>query len=246
MKITQGKQEKSRLGRLLVNRGYISETVLQDALAQQRASGAMLGEILIAAGWLAERDLQRVLKHQSLYRNTAALVAMFAMPLQPVVSLAATVATPVLAKPESGELYAENSGLSPLSDEALAAVAGQGSDSLLDRIERTGQMPGEAKAGNDAAVDVIENLKLVANTFVPILSFLDSDLTITGVHYKTDTPRYELLANGGLKLALPERIELVQMDNIRVSGSEGPSMGNVSLHNIRFDPSSSMTIYARP
>jgi len=246
VKINQGKQEKSRLGRLLVNRGYISEAVLQDALAQQRASGAMLGEVLIAAGWLTERDLQRVLKHQSRYRNTAALVAMFAMPLQPVVSLAATVATPVLAKPETGQLFAENGGMSPLSDDDMAGVAGQGSDSLIDRIERVRQMPGEAKAGNDAAVDAIENLKLVANTFVPILNFLDSELTITGVHYSADTPRYELLADGGLKLALPDRIELVQMDNIRVSGSEGPSMGNVSLHNIRFDPSSSMTIYARP
>lgn len=245
MRITQGHQEKSRLGRLLVNRGYISEHELDNALQQQRASGALLGEVLIASGWITERELNRVLKHQKRYRNAAAFIAMATLPLQPVVTLAASAPGSASAATQSAQTYSKNGGFAPLSDSEMSRVSGQGSESLLARIERVGQMPADVEAGEEGRADAIEGLKLVANTFVPILNFLDSDLTISGVHYRSDTPRLELLADGGLKLALPERIELIEMNDIRVSGSKGPSMGNVSLHDIRFDPASHMTIYTR-
>ncbi|WP_148862935.1 pilus assembly protein PilB [Marinobacter fonticola] len=244
MKVTQGHQEKSRLGRLLVNRGYISDHELDNALQQQRASGALLGEVLIASGWITERELGRVLKHQKRYRNAAALVAMVTLPLQPIVTLAASAPGSAAAANQPAQTYSGTSGFSPLSENEMSGVAGQGSNSLLARIARVGQMPADVEAGKEGRADAVEGLKLIANTFVPMLNFLDSDLTISGVHYRADTPRFEVLADGGLRLALPERIELIEMNDIRVSGSSGPSMGNVSLHDIRFAPASSMTIYA--
>ncbi|MEQ5833572.1 pilus assembly protein PilB [Marinobacter sp. NFXS9] len=245
MKNTQGYQEKSRLGRLLVNRGHISEAQLEQALEQQRASGALLGEVLVAAGWVSERDLSRALRQQRHYRRAAAVVAMVALPLQPVVTLASATPEKAEGAITSDEML-QGSGFRPLTDAEMSGVAGQGTDDLLARIERVAQMPDDAANGDEQKADAIEGLKLVTHAFVPVLNFLDSDLTISGVHYREDEPRLELLADGGLRLALPERIESVEMNEIRVSGTQGPSMGNVSLHNIRFSPESHMTIYTRP
>lgn len=252
MNIIHGHQEKSRLGRLLVGRGYLSEAQLDEGLLLQRETGQRLGEVFVQSGWITERELYRVLKHQARYRNAAAFVAMVTLPFQPLVSLAATNnGTTATKDSEAAEVY-EKSGFSPLSEDEMASVSGAGSESLMDRIAVVSRM-GEAASNSaqtgeplsEAESDAVEGLKLVANVFVPVLNFLDSELTISGVHYRDDVPRYQVHEDGKLTLALPERIEEIRMDNIRVSGNEGPSMGNVSIHNIRFHPDSSMTIYTR-
>lgn len=249
MKIRQGFEEKSRLGLLLVNRGYLSEGQLEDGLRLQRDTGQRLGEVLMQAGWISERELQRVLKHQSRYRNAAALFTMVTLPFQPLVSFAANSGSEASASEQgAGELYAQR-GLSALDDAELAAIAGQGDPSLLQRIDTVSTMPGAAEQaqGKDPAVgmDVIEGIRLTANMFVPVLNFLDSELTITGVHYRKDAPRFQVRSDGGLVLAFPERIEKIRMDNIRVSGGQTPAIGNVSINDIRFHPDSRMTIYTR-
>ena len=105
MRIRQGFEEKSRLGRLLINRGYLSEGQLEEGLRAQRETGQRLGEVLIAAGWISERELHRVLKHQSRYRNAAALVTMVTLPFQPLVSLGASNANAAQIGAGAGELY---------------------------------------------------------------------------------------------------------------------------------------------
>ncbi|WP_300498395.1 pilus assembly protein PilB [Marinobacter sp.] len=245
MKIRQGFEEKSRLGRLLINRGYLSEIQLEEGLHLQHETGQRLGEVFIQSGWITERELHRVLRHQSRYRNAAALVTMAVLPFQPLVSFAAGSTTNDSRDvTDAGQLY-ERSGLSPLNDDELAGVAGQGDQSLLDRIANVSAMAGSHDGAGEVDPDVIEGLKLTANIFVPVLNFLDSNLTISGVHYRDDVPRYAVRDDGGLTLAFPERIEQIRMDNIRVSGSQGPSMGNIALDNIRFHPDSQMTIYTR-
>jgi len=246
VRIRQGFEEKSRLGRLLVGRGYLSEAQLEEGLRLQRKSGERLGEVFIQAGWISEKELRRVLKHQSRYRNAAALVAVVALPLQPLVGFAATnhVNNTNSTSSESGEMY-EEAGFTPLEDDELAAVSGQGDLSLLERMARVGNMADATEQGDGSEADVMEGLELTANVFVPVLNFLDSDLTITGVHYREGEPRYTLQEDGGLTLAFPERIEEIRMNNIRVSGSQGPSFGNVSIHDVRFSPSSQMNIYTR-
>jgi hypothetical protein len=241
--VHKGYEEKSRLGRLLVGRGYLSETQLEEGLRLQRQSGDKLGEILIQAGWITQRDLNRVLKQQSRYRKAAALVTVVAVPFQPLVSMAATNNTSNDAQDlqQAGELY--SGGFAPLTDEEMSAVQGQGTEELLDRIATVSEMPASAEEGDGSKVDAIENIKLAANIFVPVLNFLDSDLTITGVHYRDNEPRYEIEPDGGLKVAMPERIEQIRMDNIRVGA--GASMGHIAINNIRFAPGSSMTIHTR-
>jgi len=246
VKIRQGFEDKSRLGLLLVNRGYLTEAQLADGLRLQRESGQRLGELLVQAGWITERELQRVLKHQSRYRNAAALFTMVTLPFQPLVTFAASHGPNSQATPaqEAGQLYQEK-GFTPLDDQELASVSGQGDQTLLERIDTVAGMARSNPDENGAGVDVIEGLKLTANVFVPVLNFLDSDLTIRGVYYREDVPRFRIRDDGGLVLAFPERIEEIRMDNIRVSGGQTPAIGNVSINDIRFHPDSQMTIYTR-
>jgi len=249
VRIRQGFEEKSRLGRLLINRGYLSEGQVNEGLRLQRETGQRLGEVFIQAGWISEKELYRVLKHQSRYRNAAALVTMVTLPFQPLVTFAASNSAEASQSAlEAGELY-ERGSLTPLNETELAGISGQGDPTLLRRIGIVSSMAesptGNAEQGGDGSADVIEGLKLTANIFVPVLNFLGSDLTISGVHYREGEPRYRFREDGALMLALPERIEEIRMDNIRVTGSQGASMGNVSIHDIRFHPDSQMTIYTR-
>lgn len=245
MNIRQGFEERSRLGRLLINRGYLSPVQLEEGLRLQEETGQRLGEVLVQAGWITERELYRVLKHQSRYRNAAALITMVALPLQPLVSFAASSGadSPQAASPDSGEMY-RSKGFSPLNDDDLARVVGQGDGTLAQRIAAVTAMVPEGGEGSQEP-DVLEGIKLTAHIFVPILNFLDSDLTIKGVHYRDDEPRHQIGSDGSLTLTFPERIEEIRMDNIRVSGGRTPAFGNVSIHDIRFDPDSRMTIYTR-
>ncbi|KEF32529.1 Type II secretory pathway, ATPase PulE/Tfp pilus assembly pathway, ATPase PilB [Marinobacter nitratireducens] len=244
MRIRQGFEEKSRLGRLLINRGYLSQAQLEEGLKLQRDTGQRLGEVFIQAGWISEKELHRVLKHQSRYRNAAALVTMVALPFQPLVSFAASSNANATQVDDAGQLY-EGKGLLAMTDDEMSSIAGQGDTSLLERIERISDMPAAGAAGEDEQVDAIEGLKLTANIFVPVLNFLDSDLTISGVHYRDGQPRFSVREDGALILALPERIDQVRMDNIRVVGGASPAMGNISINDIRFHPDSRMTIYTR-
>lgn len=249
MRIRQGIEEKSRLGRLLVNRGYLSEGQLEDGLRVQRETGQRLGEVLVQAGWITGKELDRVLRHQSRYRNAAALVTMVTLPFQPVITLAASNnANATQGSAEAGELFQEGA-LAPLTEAELAAVSGQGDPTLLDRIRLIGTMADHPAGGDGQAdspePDVIEGIQLTANIFIPVLNFLESDLSISGVHYRDGEPRYSVREDGALVLAFPERIEEIRMDNIRVSSNQGASMGNVSIQDIRFHPDSRMTVYTR-
>lgn len=242
MRFHKGFEEKSRLGRLLVNRGYLTEDQLEEGLRLQRESGIRLGEVFVAAGWVTERELNRVLKHQSRYRNAAAMVTMVALPFQPLVTFAASNDASAAQSVEAGELF-DPANMSPLTEDELSSVTGQGNNSLLDRI---GLVAGPQKDGEQLLEpDVIEGLKLSANVFFPVLNLLDSDFSITGVHYREGEPRYVVGEGGRITMALPERIEEIRMDNIRVSGGGSPSMGNVSIQDISFHPDSRMTIYTR-
>jgi len=241
VRFRKGFEEKSRLGRLLVNRGYLSEDQVEEGLRLQRESGQRLGEVFIAAGWITDRELGRVLKHQSRYRGAAALVTMVTLPFQPLVTFAASNNANAAQTAEAGELF-NAAGMSPLTEDELSGIAGQGDNSLLDRI---GLVAGMAERGGPTEPDVIEGLKLTANVFFPVLNVLDSDFSISGVHYREGEPRYVVSESGGVTMALPERIEEIRLDNIRVSGGGSPAMGNVSIQDIRFHPDSRMTIYIR-
>lgn len=247
MRFRKGFEEKSRLGRLLVNRGYLTESQVEEGLRLQRNSGERLGEVFVSSGWITEKELNRVLKHQSRYRNAAAMVTMATLPFQPLVTFAASNNAGAAQAAEAGELF-DSGGMSPLTEDELSAVSGQADRSFFDRVGRVSGMIGNAASGEEGALpkpDVIEGLKLTANVFFPLLNVLDSDFSISGVHYREGAPRYQPGDDGGLTMAFPERIEEIRMDNIRVSGGNNASMGNVSIQDIQFHPDSRMTIYTR-
>ncbi len=55
---------RPRLGRLLVERGVVSESGLQRALLEQRRRGGLLGEILVRRGYITRAELDAALEEQ--------------------------------------------------------------------------------------------------------------------------------------------------------------------------------------
>jgi hypothetical protein len=171
---------------------------------------------------------------------------MVVLPFQPMISFASSGQNSNdQGAADAGQMISEGK-FQPMTDEDMAGISGQGDARIFGQFEQVSSMPEAARGegGADASEpDAIEALKLVTGVFVPVLSFLDSELTISGVHYREDVPRFAITNDGGLELALPERIEQIRMDNIRVGSS--PSMGNVTISDVRFHAGSSMNIYTR-
>lgn len=55
---------RTPLGRLLVERGLLSESGLERALVDQRQTGRLLGEIVVSRGWVSAEDLRRAIAEQ--------------------------------------------------------------------------------------------------------------------------------------------------------------------------------------
>ena len=244
--VTPNKQQldKSRLGRLLVNRGYITDDQLTQALGEQRESGVRLGEVLTRAGWITQRELDRTLKHQNRYRYTAALTAMVVAPLQPVAALASPVpALPTMTAPTASQQLSGNTGMKTLSEAEMGQVAGQGSEELATLADAVQGKPG---SNQDAEEQTLDSLELTARTFIPVLNFLDSDVTVSGVEFGAQGPGYRITDDGSLSLNMPERIAEIRMEHIRVEGSPASaSMGSIRMSNLRFSDDSQLTIRTR-
>ncbi len=235
--------DKSRLGRLLVNRGYITEQQLDGALAQQRATDQRLGEVLVCQGLLTERDLERTLKHQKRYRYTAAFVALVVAPLQPIAAFAATTqvasASTDATAAEQVNAFKSKTGLKSLDDNEMAGVSAQG---ITEDVQNLIQfVDGEIKP------DSVKVLKTITNVFVPITNALAWDSTIEGVVYDTSKPGFEMLEPGKMKLALPTHIDKISLENIRVAGSSAnsPTFGSVYISDINFSSDSNITLTVR-
>ena len=235
--------DKSRLGRLLVNRGYISELQLNQALSQQKTTGQKLGEVLVSQGLITERDLDRTLKHQTRYRYTAAFVAMVVAPLQPIAAFAATTqvsnASTDAVAAEQMNAFKSKSGLKALDDDSLAGVSAQG---ITEDIQNLMTM-----VDDEEKPDAVKVLKNITNVFMPITNALEWDSTVEGVVYDSTKPGFEILESGKMKLALPTHIDKISLKNIRVAGasSSAPSFGHVYMSDINFSNDSHVTITVR-
>src|SRR3989338_4566765 len=53
-----------RIGEILLEKGFIAEAQLADALLEQKLNNVFLGEILIKKGWINERNLLEALSEQ--------------------------------------------------------------------------------------------------------------------------------------------------------------------------------------
>lgn len=134
---------QSRLGYLLLQKGFINRYQLNDALKLQAETGQLLGEVLLAQGLLTQRQLHKVLKRQSRYRLIAPFLAMLLAPLGLTSSWAGSLstATPVsdnvsptlnlktshTVKPaeKASPDHLAATTMAPLSDEEMSVVHGQ-------------------------------------------------------------------------------------------------------------------------
>ncbi len=71
-------RRRAPLGRLLVEKGLLTETALDQALEQQRESGRPLGQILLELGAISPGDLARALTEQHGFEFSGSLRARLA------------------------------------------------------------------------------------------------------------------------------------------------------------------------
>lgn len=79
-------KETSKLGILLINKGFINEVELEQALTYQSQKNLKLGESLIKLGFIESKQLNKVLSRQRWARSLVAGVVMIASPMCPVLA----------------------------------------------------------------------------------------------------------------------------------------------------------------
>lgn len=257
---------KSRLGRLLVNRGYISEAQLDEALKLQASENMMLGEVLIKQGWITQKELNRTLKQQSRHRYTAAFVALVATPFQPMIAMAASPVAAIPVNTSSSSQLSQSqlgkfSGMQMLDDEALAGVNAQGFGSIPGIGISMGQNADGAVVGfqhkyqeddeyeepkdEQIAYELADSVLTVAGVG-PISSLIEADISIEGVKYAEGRSPIEITEDGAMKMYMPTEIARISMENIRVKGNtSGPTFGSIYMSDISYHPDSNYTIRAR-
>jgi hypothetical protein len=262
--ISQDKSQNSRLGRLLVNKGYITEAELERALVRQSETGSRLGEVLVAQGSLTEQDLRRTLRRQTSIRTTAAVVTMICAPLQPLTAFAASSASPLPIPSSRAELdvsgFGKLGGLQVMSDSELEEVSAQGfiAPPAVLGVQHNYDM---AAAGmqhkyNDDEEDDRQGEEQIAYeladtvmTFAglgPISGLIDANISVEGLNYGEGRQMIEVTADGGMKLYMPESIDRISMEDMRVKGSDdAATFGSVYMSDISFGSGSSYTIRAR-
>lgn len=264
LKSSQEKNQNSRLGRLLVNKGYISEQNLDSALIEQGKTGGRLGEILVAQGSLTDHDLRRTLRRQSSMRKTAAMVTMICAPLQPLTAFAASSASPLPIPSSRAELNADAlgqlGGLKLMSDSELDEVSAQGfiaPPSALG-VQHNYDMAGAGmmhKYNDDEEEDrqtdeqIAYELADTVMTFAglgPISGLIDANISVEGLRYAEGRQMIEVTADGGMKLYMPESIDRISMEDMRVKGSDDQAtFGSIYMSDITFGSNSSYTIRAK-
>lgn len=73
---------KSRLGQILISRGYLSESELAQAVKHQASTGQKLGEVLLEQKMISRWQLRRALSNQTRLRFAASLAVALLSPLQ--------------------------------------------------------------------------------------------------------------------------------------------------------------------
>ena len=242
-------QQKSRLGTLLIHKGFITRQQLDEALTIQSAEGKRLGEVLLQKGWLTEKQLHSALRKQSRYRLVAAFTAMLVGPFQPFMANASSISDDNIDVAE--QMINSRSGMQRLSESDLSAITARGVTDTYERmldIVSTNSGNGSANGGSDAnnafssdedtAITTLEGL---AASLIPGTNLLDADMEVTGGEYEPG-PRTTINADGSLDIQMPTRIRQIAFRNIRVAGTEGHHMGDVVIRDVSFGPGTSVKI----
>lgn len=246
--------ENSQIGKLLVDKGIISEQQLTSALESKSVSGRKLGEELIERNIITERQLKKVLRRQSRHRFIFTIIAALAG-AQPSFSLAnIEKSTSAATEVQLSETHYQHIGMQPLGEDDLRAVSGQGlaetaglsSEQLdiLDRlnidnasvisVEQLEQLNG---LGN---FNSAEGIRQFLNTASPLSQLFDADITVEGISYDDgDTSPYAINDDGSIELNLPSNINRIEFQNLRVKGaSDNQTFGDLIIKDLSLRNSS--------
>ena len=235
---------KSRLGLVLLEKGFISQQQLDTALREQAKTGKRLGEILVDWEMVSERQLRRALKKQSRYRLVAAFVAMMLGPVS-FGAFASSTSTQDANESRSELAVNDYKGLMSLDDTALANVSGQGQNLPQGLTDAFNGILDESQGISDDENDlgVVDNIATVLN---PLSQMIDADVSVKGVKYHSSKPRQTVNDDGSIDMSLPSEIEEIAFRNIRVKGSEEHSgFGDIIISGVRFSEQSNIRIQIR-
>lgn len=208
--------QNSRLGQILVSKGLISASQLDQAIQLQLHNGLRLGETLIAQGWVSERQVKRALKKQNNLRLAATLVAALLGPFQLASADIQRQQAPAISQSH------QQRGLKPLSDSEMSGINAQGFDETLQSLFVS------AEAG-----DGVGTMKQLARLVLPVVDSLQAETSMKDVVYDTEHMASSLNPDGSISLRLPSSIGEMRFDNIRVAGApQSQSMGSLSLQDI--------------
>ena len=124
---------KSRLGRILVNKGYINQEQLDAVMAEYEGQNRLLGEILVSERLISRWQLRRALSSQTRLRFAASLSVALLSPVQMAIAeedvLHAKRPVSELIKPllESGQIDPESKEIQYEPEQARAEIKTNGS-----------------------------------------------------------------------------------------------------------------------
>lgn len=211
--------EKSRLGNLLIKKGFITPEQLSEALRQQRETGKMLGEVLVAKGLITNKQLNKALKKQSRYRLVAAFTVMVMGPIAPMAFGAGGGGAIQPSTSVSQQRITQVSGLQAISDDELGEISAQGAEDLWVNVQNA---------------DGLALVSELAQTVIPGMDLLEAEVSTQGITYGNGKGA-ELQADGTIKIKLPTYIEKVSYDDIRVKGGDpSQSFGSLEMTGVSF------------
>ena len=254
-------QNNSRLGRVLINKGQLTEMQLDQALVEQGETGKRLGEVLLANGWITHAQLNTALKRQSLLRKVGAIATAVCAPLHAASGFAATVVTkpvvPVSRINVSEQVANLPSGLVALSDEQMSDASAQGPYSLNSmpllnfghdavgaglRHKYNEEDEDQQQSDEQVAYELMDTVTTVLG-IGPLSSGIEADISMEGFRRFEGVPAISLLDDGGVRFYTGFQVDRINMENIRVKGSDGPeTFGSIYMTDVEFAPGSNYTI----
>jgi hypothetical protein len=239
--IKQGHQ-KSLLGQLLVNKKLISEQQLADAIDYQRKTGQRLGDIFVEWNVITQRQIQRMLRKQRNVRLAATIATVLLAPIQTYAATAAPAPVTQISTQTSSSAQRQNS-LRVLTEQELSDISGQGilNDTLDDWLNLSKQFTNSLASQNSLSTSLHvmpqppsgpELLANLAKLMNPLLLLLDAKTTIKDVVYDPANAAAVINKDGSISLSMPSSIGEISFQNIRVTGSTGPSFGSIDIKGI--------------
>ena len=212
--------QKSRLGRILCDQGYVSESELDKAIREQQSNGKRLGEVLVDTGIVSRWQLRRALSRQTRLRFAASLAVALLNPIQLAHGDAATA-----------NFDSPHDGLDDWEHDESSSL----SEPLLPEQKLARSKVEENLAHDEVSIRVAGQLvKMV----MPLLNQLEAGYhTPEGerkndITYDVDNAKAEIHPDGRIRLSIPSSVGVLRFDNIRLSGASSYNGGAISLSEV--------------